>query len=181
MATNKEKELKIKQMLPPEGKGLVYIARPAFIGKVAKLDLECNGTYIGTTKGQRFIYLILNPGFYTFVSIGENKSNVQSTLEAGKTYFILQKPMMGVKKGRSELELIDEMTGRNALKKCSLVKVINIEEAVIPSSFEYTQEDLTTGPLPSVNKSIITMAIVMGTCIIPTIIIAIIALIFIWR
>jgi len=59
------------------------------------VTLECNGTYICTTKGKRFIYLILDPGSYTFVSKAKNKSSLQLNLEAGYSYFILQKISTG--------------------------------------------------------------------------------------
>ena len=73
MGKKKEKELKIKQMSPPENKALVFIVRRQSMAKLIKVTLECNGVYLGTTKGKRFIYLILDPGSYTFVSKAKNK------------------------------------------------------------------------------------------------------------
>lgn len=72
MGGKKKRELKIKQMLPPQNKALVYIIRRQSMAKLIKVVLECNGVYIATTKGKRFVYLILEPGLYTFVSKARN-------------------------------------------------------------------------------------------------------------
>ena len=152
MRENKKKELEIKQMLPPEGKALVFIMRRQSMAKLIKVTLECNGTYICTTKGKRFIYLILDPGFYTFVSRAKNISNLPLNLEAGNTYFISQKISTGGIMTVTQLELMEETTGRKKLKKCSLIEVDNIQE-LIPSSYECSQESLT--PEPPTSKQII--------------------------
>ena len=136
-------------MLPPEGKALVFIIRRKSMAKL-KVTLECNGVYLCTTKGKCFIYLILDPGSYTFVSKATNKSNLQLNLEAGNTYFILQKISTDIATifTFTKLELMDETTGRNKLKKCSLIEINNIQET-IPSSYEYTQESLAPEPVTS--------------------------------
>lgn len=152
MGKKKEKELKIKQMSPPENKALVFIVRRQSMAKLIKVTLECNGVYLGTTKGKRFIYLILDPGSYTFVSKAKNKSSLQLNLEAGNSYFILQKISTGGIMTITKLELMEETTGRKKLKKCSLIEINNIQEA-IPSSYEYTKESLAPEPLTSKQKT----------------------------
>jgi len=142
MEQNNENILKIKEIVPPEDKALVYIIRPQIVGRIVELILECNGTYIATTKGKRFVYLLLDPGPYTFVSISKNKSSLQLNLEAGVSYFILQ--MIKVIGGNlTTLELMEEVTGREKLKKCSL----------IPSSYGLTTESLTPESVTSKEKN----------------------------
>lgn len=152
MGKNNENVLKIKEMPPPEDKALVYIIRPPIIGTTLKAALECNGTYIATTKGKRFVYLILDPGSYTFVSIFKNKYSLQLDLEAGNSYFILQTAKFSGNEKVTELELMEEMTGRKKLKKSSLIESINIKGA-IPSSYEYTPESLAPEPVTSKEKN----------------------------
>lgn len=150
-------------MLPPEDKALVFIIRRQSMAKLINLTLECNGVYLCTTIGKRFIYLILDPGSYTFVSKAKNKSSLQLNLEAGNTYFILQKLSTGGIITLTELELMEETTGRKKLKKCSLIDINNIQET-IPSSYEYTQESLAPEPITSKEKTkyyIITLLIII--------------------
>jgi len=152
MRNNKEKELEIKQMLPPEGKALVFIIRRQSMAKLIKVRLECNGIYICTTKGKRFIYLILDPGSYTFVSSAKNKSSLRLNLEAGDSFFIMQKITTGGIMTLTELELMEETSGRKKLKKCSLIEINNIQET-IPSSYEYTMESLAPKPVTSKERT----------------------------
>jgi len=152
MRKNKEMELKIKHMLPPEDKALVFVIRRSTNAKLMKVTLECNGKYIGTTKGKQFIYLILDPGSYTFVTKAKNKSCLQLDLEAGHSYFISEKINAWGIGVLTELELMEETTGRKKLKKCSLIEINNIQETV-PSSYEYTQESLAPKPLTSKERT----------------------------
>jgi hypothetical protein len=152
MAKNSENVLKIKEMLPPEDKALVYIIRPSIVGRVVELILECNGTYLATTKGKRFLYLLLDPGAHTFVSKSKNESSLQLNLEAGLSYFILQKVKAVGAKPLTVLELMKEVTGREKLKKCSLIESENIKEGII-SSYEYTPESLAPESMTSKEKN----------------------------
>ena len=121
----------------------MYILRPYIVGMGIKASIECNGSHIATIKGRRFVYMVLDPGSYTFVSElskGKNKASLQLSLEAGHAYFILQKVGVGTRP-LTELELTDEITGREKLKKCSLIESSTVKDA-IPSSYEHTPESL---------------------------------------
>jgi hypothetical protein len=115
-----EKDLEAKKLAPPEGKALVYIVRPSSMGMAIKMEVTCDGKYLGATGGGRFIYAILDPGSHVFVSKAENKSELPIVLEANKTYYLEQKIKMGIIKARNNLERIEDAEGKDKLNRSSL-------------------------------------------------------------
>jgi len=110
-------------MNPPEGKGLVYIIRSKSTGGLIKFKTSINDTYIGSAKSKNFFYASLDPGFYTITSKAENTNNIDIQVEAGQTYFILQKVRIGDIKARVAMYLTDEAEGRQRLARCKLSKI----------------------------------------------------------
>lgn len=108
----------LKELIPPEGKGLVYIIRSKSAGGLIKFKTSINGTYIGSTKAKNFLYSILDPGAYTISAKAENTNNIDITVEAGQTYFILQKVRMGAIKARVAMYQTDDVEGRQRLARC---------------------------------------------------------------
>ena len=86
------------------------------------MGVTANGEYIGATGGGRYIYAILDPGNYTFVSKAENESVLQIAIETDKTYYLEQKIKMGIMMARNELVRLDDAEGHEKLFKCSLSK-----------------------------------------------------------
>lgn len=109
-----------KEIIPPEGKALVYLIRPSIIGSAIVMKVECNQVYIGSTGAKRYLYVILDPGEYEFVSKAENLSRLIISVEAGKTYYIHQKVLIGALYARSRLVQLDDIAGRKKLNKCAL-------------------------------------------------------------
>ena len=104
-----------------EEKADVYVIRNSSVGSLVKMGVECNGVEIGSTKAKQYIYTVLDPGYYTFVSkTPENSASLGITLEAGKTYYIKQQVKMGIIAARTGLELMNELDGKKALNDCKL-------------------------------------------------------------
>ena len=114
--------LALQKLQPPEGKALVYIIRNKSMGMIAKLHLDIDRRVIGQTKGKQFLYTFLEPGKHLIVSRGENVSELPIKLEAGKTYFIHQKPKMGLFSIRSKLTRMEEVEAKRYLSYCRLSK-----------------------------------------------------------
>jgi hypothetical protein len=115
-----ELDLEAKQLVPPEGKALVYIVRPSDFGRSVKFKVTVDGEYIGATGGSRFIYAVLEPGSHLIVSKAENASELAIVLEAGQTYYLEQKIQMGLLKARNKLARIEDEEGRKKLESCVL-------------------------------------------------------------
>jgi len=120
--SRKEMDLKAKALTPAEGKALVYILRPTGFGALIRMGVDCDSVHIGSTKAENYIYAMLDPGVHTLVSKAENKSSLEVTLEAGKTYYIKQQVKMGFAFAETGLKLVDEQEGQKYLKKCKLAK-----------------------------------------------------------
>lgn len=120
---SEEADRAAKSLTAPEGKALVYIVRPSDFGFAMKFKINLDGKFIGSTKGGRYIYSILEPGEHIFVTSPGKKEEYRIEVEAGKTYFIRQVPNIGVFKARSELRpIFSESEGRVILRKCNLSK-----------------------------------------------------------
>lgn len=115
-------KIALQKLQPPEGKALVYIIRNKSMGMVTKLHLDIDRKVIGQTKGKQFLYTFLEPGSHLIVSRGENVSELPIKLEAGKTYFIQQKPKMGLFSIRSKLTRMEEEEAKRYLSYCRLSK-----------------------------------------------------------
>lgn len=115
-----ELDQEAKDLVPPIGKALVYLMRTSGLGSAIAMDVECNGTYIGTTGAHRYIYVILDPGGYEFAGLAENICRLNLNVEPDQTYYILQEVLMGALMARCRLVQLDEMEGRQRLERCAL-------------------------------------------------------------
>lgn len=101
-------------------KAVVYVIRPTSFAFAIRMDVKCDSVYIGTTGPKSYIYTVLTPGSYTFLSQSENKSFLEISLEAGKIYYLEQQVKMGIVYARTKLKLVDEEKGKSFLAKCKL-------------------------------------------------------------
>ena len=111
-----------KALVVPEDKALVYVVRPTSYGFAVGMDLFCDNKKAGTTTGQRYFYMLLDPGRHQFMSKAENKSEQILNLKAGRIYYLEQQVKMGLLKARNNLVLLSAPEGREKLEKCHLIK-----------------------------------------------------------
>ena len=92
---------------PEEGKALVIFLRSTFVGSTISAsvyDAPDNETkFIGIIQNKQRVAYQAEPGQHRFMVIAENADFVDATLEAGKTYYVLVSPRMGVWKARFSL------------------------------------------------------------------------------
>jgi hypothetical protein len=112
---NKNKTLAI-----PEGKAIVYFVRPSMVGTIVPFKVSCNDSLIGSTTGKKYLFVVLEPNTYKFVSEAENDAVLELKVESGKAYYNEQKPKMGLVMARNELILLNNTEGDQKLAKCSL-------------------------------------------------------------
>lgn len=107
---------------PFGGKALVYVVRPSRDAGGIRMLVTCDGRALGTTRGRRFLYAMLDPGVHLFASSAEKSepSELPIVLEAGKTYYFEQTPDEGFFRIGSRLRRLDDARGRARLLKCSL-------------------------------------------------------------
>jgi hypothetical protein len=111
---------KYKTLTPPEGKAIVYIVRPSVVGTIVPFKVSCNDSLIGSTTGNKYLFVVLESNTYKFVSKAENDSELELKVEPEKTYYIEQKPKMGIVMARNELILLNNEEGEQKLTNCSI-------------------------------------------------------------
>ena len=102
----------------PEGKALLYVVRPEFMGKLIKIKVFSGEDLLGYTKGRNYFHTFLEPGKHNFISKAENKGKLDLEIEAGKTYYIKQKIGMGFLKVRNKLLQLEQKEAEREMTKC---------------------------------------------------------------
>ena len=108
-----------KKITPPDGKALVYLLRPSKVGSLVTFTTTCDDKVVGKTKGNRFVYTVMDPGSHTLTTTGgEKDAQLDLVTEANKIYFVEIIPKMGVVMARVKMEQLTEEDGRKKLEKC---------------------------------------------------------------
>ncbi len=102
-------------------KANIYVYRNEQMGAAIKMPVALNGKLVGDTAAKTFILLEVEPGSHTLVSKTENDSAVKLDAVAGRNYFVWQEVKMGMFAARSNLQLVDEATGKAGVAECKLI------------------------------------------------------------
>lgn len=99
-------------------RALIYVVRPATVGFAVKSYFFCDREILGINKGKSYFFAHVAPGKHVFWSKSENVDAIEMEVEAGKTYFLQQKPKMGFGKARTRLVVLEPDEGRERLEEC---------------------------------------------------------------
>jgi hypothetical protein len=92
---------------PAADKALVVFMRPSNYGGAIQASVfdatQPQEEFIGIVSGNTKTAYQATPGKHLFMVIGENADFMNATLDAGKTYYVLVSPRMGVWKARFSL------------------------------------------------------------------------------
>lgn len=92
---------------PSKDKAMIVFMRPSLLGGAIQASVfDISGKtdqLVGIVSGQTKTAYFTEPGEKLFMVIGENADFMNATLEAGKTYYALVSPRMGVWKARFSL------------------------------------------------------------------------------
>ncbi len=91
----------------PEGKSVVYFARPSSMGFAINFSYFDDDQFIGKFNGSKYYRYECEPGEHVFWAKAENKDFIDARLEAGKIYIILVEPKIGGLKARAKLKPVD--------------------------------------------------------------------------
>jgi hypothetical protein len=109
-----------RRMRPPPGYALLYVLRPAFLGKTSRFDVYVNGDWIGATGGRRYIFTVLPPGHHVIESRAENRATLRLNVRAGRTYYVQQRPSLGRLRHRNRLRVLSPARAQPRLARCRL-------------------------------------------------------------
>lgn len=104
------------------GKSNIYLYRNEVMGFAFGIGVELDGKAVGKTGAKTYLAMEVSPGKHTIVSKAENDETLDVVTEAGKNYFVWQEVKVGLLTPRSKLHLVDDETGKAAVKECNLIE-----------------------------------------------------------
>jgi hypothetical protein len=117
-----EADAAAKQFRADPGKAGLYVYRNETFGAALTMPVLLDNAPIGDTASKTYLYRQIAPGPHVVTAKTEGDSTVSIDAKPGATYFVWQEVKMGMMKGRSELHLVDEATGKAGVAECKLVQ-----------------------------------------------------------
>ncbi|MBX3743587.1 MAG: DUF2846 domain-containing protein [Akkermansiaceae bacterium] len=111
-----------KSTLPAVAKGhsRVFIYRPSSFGAAIKPSVKIDGTAVGTSEGQGFIYSDQKPGQHVVSMSTEWTHKATITVKPGESAFVRSKVRPGLIAGHIIPEQVDKATGEQEIQDCKL-------------------------------------------------------------
>lgn len=113
-----------KGFAPDAGRGVVYVFRDAFVGKLVGIDLLVDGRPVAQTRGKTFVRLELAPGDHTLGSVhsaGGSRADLPVSVAAGSIAFVEQGVRMGAMEAKVALTVTAEAESQKRIRKCRLL------------------------------------------------------------
>lgn len=101
-----------------EGRSNIYVYRDESFGGAILMTVALDGRVAGQTGPKTYFLFEVEPGTHEVSSIAENTSVLKLSTEAGKAYYVWQEVKMGVWMARTQLQQVDETTGRKGVAEC---------------------------------------------------------------
>lgn len=117
-----EHDTAAKSFATKPGRANIYVYRNETMGAAIKMPVALNGKLVGDTASKTYLLLDVAPGSHTVTSKTENDSSVTVNAVAGRNYFLWQEVKMGLMAARSNLQQVDEATGKAGVQECKLIE-----------------------------------------------------------
>jgi hypothetical protein len=91
---------------PSPDYAVVNFLRPSSFGGAIKFGIWDSDNFIGVLTPKNYIQYKATPGEHIFMARAENWAVIKADVQAGRTYYIVGAPRMGVWKARVGLEVI---------------------------------------------------------------------------
>lgn len=113
-----DEDTKAKTFSVREGKSNIYVYRNESFGGAIPMTVALDGKVAGQTGPKTYFLFEVDPGAHEVSSIAENTATVKLDTAPGKSYYVWQEVKMGVWMARSQLQQVDEATGKQAVAEC---------------------------------------------------------------
>ena len=113
-----DEDTKAKSFAVRTDKSNIYVYRNETIGSAVRMTVALDGKLAGQTAMQTYFLFEVDPGSHEVSSVAENTSTLRLNTEGGKAYFVWQEVKMGLWMARSQLQQVDEQTGRKGVAEC---------------------------------------------------------------
>lgn len=127
----------------PVGQSAIYLYRNEIFGAAVALPVSLDGQAMGKTGAKTYFRWEVNPGNHEIVSGGESGARLSVATEPNKIYFVWQEVKLGAFSAGTALHQVDEQTGRDAVRQCSLLASAKSSPNTVA-----TQTSVTTTPVP---------------------------------
>jgi hypothetical protein len=117
-----DEDTKGKSFAVRTDKSNIYVYRNESFGGAIPMTVALDGKVAGQTAMQTYFLFEVGPGPHEVSSIAEDTSTVKLDTEVGKAYFVWQEVKMGMWMARSQLQQVDEQTGRKGVAQCKRVQ-----------------------------------------------------------
>jgi len=117
-----EQDTAAKSFATKPGKANIYVYRNETMGAAIRMPVALNGKLVGDTASKTYMVLEVAPGKHTMTAKTENDSIVTVDAAAGRNYFLWQEVKMGFAAARSNLQQVDETTGKAGVQECKLIE-----------------------------------------------------------
>lgn len=114
-------DLQAKSFTANPDKATIYIYRDEIYGGAIGMNIMLDGVYLGRTAAKTYFRVEVNAGDHTVQSFAENTTEMSLKTETGKIYFVRQEVKMGFLSARSEIYLVENGEGREAVQECKLI------------------------------------------------------------
>jgi hypothetical protein len=111
-------DAKAKTFTASPTKSSIYLYRNENFGGAIPLTVSLDGKMAGQTAAMTYFLWEVEPGGHEIGSHAENVSTLKLVTEAGKAYYVWQEVKMGLWMARSQLQQVDDATGRKAVAEC---------------------------------------------------------------
>lgn len=99
----------------PSNKSNLYIFRDEFIGALVPMKVSLDDQVLGSTSGNTYFFLTVDPGTHKITSDAENLSELEVDLKPGEEYYVWQEVKMGLLFARNKLQLVSEERGQKGV------------------------------------------------------------------
>lgn len=113
-----DEDAKAKTFAVRESKSNIYVYRNESFGGAIPMTVALNGKVAGQSGPQTYFLFEVDPGPHEVSSIAENTSALKLDTAPGKSYFVWQEVKMGMWMARTQLQQVDEATGRKSVAEC---------------------------------------------------------------
>lgn len=110
----------LKEFKIAPDKAAIYVYRNETMGASVKMDVEVDGTALGQTGANTFLYTEITPGKHTVTSKAENADTLEVDVKPGTLAYIWQEVKMGVLYARTKLHLVSEQEGKKGVQESKL-------------------------------------------------------------
>jgi hypothetical protein len=117
-----EQDSAAKGFATPPDLSRIYLYRNKSFGGAIPLTVSLDGKTMGQTGPNTYFVWDVSPGEHTVTSYSEDVSTLNLTTAPGRAYYIWQEVKRGLWSAQSQLQEVDEATGRSGVLECKLAQ-----------------------------------------------------------